>query len=113
MKLNIQKLLDHAEEGYQIPWRKKDGGIDLFAKSFCGDTLLHVAVGRGNLKEVKYLLEQGLDINARGDLCETPLFLAASSGNDSIVNLLLRSGADSSIPDHLGTLPKLNPRANQ
>jgi ankyrin repeat protein len=106
--MKITELLDQAEQGYFIPCRKKNRAIDLFAKSFCGDTLLHVAVGRSNADEIKYLLKKGLDINARGDFRETPLFCAARSKADAIVDLLLSEGADPSIRSYWGDLPDIN-----
>jgi ankyrin repeat protein len=105
MNYDITELLDHAEEGYQIPCYKDDGSVDLFAKSHCGDTLLHVAVGRQEPEAVRYLVNQGLDINAQGDFFETPLYLASSFAHTAIVDLLFQLGADPDIPDHLGELP--------
>lgn len=104
MNLDISELLDYAEDGYRIHCRGKNGSIDLFARSECMDTLLHVAASRMNFQEVKFLIEKGLDINARGDYCETPLFAAAASGQIAMVAFLLKEGADESIPDHRGNL---------
>jgi len=106
MKINLSDLLDQAEEGYQIQCRDESGKLNLFAKSSCGDTLLHVAVGRKNECEVRYLVEQGLDIDAQGDFCETALFSAADSGQVEMVRLLLKLGANSKLRNNLGELPK-------
>jgi len=106
MKPNLTDLIDQAEEGYQIQCRDESGKLNLSAKSYCDDTLLHVAVGRENESEVRYLVEQGLDIDAQGDYLETPLFSAAASGQVEMVRLLLKPGANSKLCDHRGDLPK-------
>ena len=106
MKSDLADLLRQAEEGYWIPCRDECGGVDIFARSSCGDTLLHVAVGRQNIDEIRYLVEQGLDINAKGDYLETPLYSACASGRVAVVGLLLKLGADPTIPDRRGDLPK-------
>jgi hypothetical protein len=105
MSYDITSILDQAEEGYLIPCRSEDGTIDLFARSTCGDTLLHVAVGQCDLAAIRYLLEAGLDINTRGDYLATPLFQASLGGNIAMVGILLQLGADPEIPDHRGWMP--------
>ncbi len=103
--MDLSDLLDQAENGYQIPCQKENGDIDLFAKSYSGDTLLHVAVVRKCLKEIRFLVEEGLDIDARGDFWETPLYVAVSTGDIALIAILLKLGADPKIPNHLGVLP--------
>ena len=106
MKLDIEDLTRQAEEGYSIPCRSGRKKVDVFARSSCGDTFLHVAVARQNIKEITYLIELGLDINMRGDYLATPLYQACASGDVAIAGLLLKYGADPSIPDHRGDLPR-------
>jgi ankyrin repeat protein len=106
MGINLTELLDHAEECFQIQCHNDSEEVNLLSKSYCGDTLLHVAVIRENSDEVNYLINEGLDINSRGDFLETPLFLAASLEKIKMIKLLLKLGADSSIPNNLGALPK-------
>ncbi len=106
MNHDLSELIEHASEvGYAIPCIKDDGSVDLLAKSYCGDTLLHVAVGQEKPDAVKYLVNAGLDINARGDFFETPLYKASVSGQVIMIELLLKLGADPNIPNHLGELP--------
>ena len=105
-KINLTELLDQAEECFQINCCNDSEEVDLFSESYCGDTLLHVAVIRENPNEVNYLIDKGLDINSRGDFLETPLFLAALMDKIEMVELLLKRGADPEIPNHLGDLPK-------
>lgn len=98
--------MSQAEEGYLIPWRTDAGKVDWFARNCAGDTLLHVAVGRGSLDEVRWLVARGLDVNARGEFHETPLFVAAQAGHREIHDALLEMGADAGIPDYMGVLPR-------
>ena len=56
--------------------------------------LLCGAVTRGDLTEVKRLVEGGADVNARGPQGELPLVNAAMMGNLKIIKFLLSRGAD-------------------
>jgi ankyrin repeat protein len=57
-------------------------------------TLLLGAIGRGDLAEVKRLVnEEGADVNAAGADRQFPLHLAASMGKLSVVKFLLAAGA--------------------
>lgn len=103
---NLSDLIDQAEEGFQIQCRDKTGKVNLFAKSSCGDTFLHVAVGRGNESEISFLVKKGLDIDAQGDYLETPLFSAAAQGQVEMVRVLLKLGANPKICDNRGDLPQ-------
>jgi ankyrin repeat protein len=103
---NLTELLVQAKEGYSIPCFNEDGSIDLFAKSNCNDTLLHVAVGLSDISAIRYLVTEGLDLDSRGDYCETPYYLAAVSGKVDIMDVLRELGADASIPDHRGDTPE-------
>jgi ankyrin repeat protein len=105
-KPNLSKLLKHAEASFGICCRGASGEIDLFSKSSCGDTLIHVAAMRGNFRELTYLIDVGLSLNDRGDFLETPLFQAAAMGQVAMVGFLLKHGADPTIPDHRGVLPE-------
>lgn len=79
MEIDLNGLLKQAEEGYLIKVRH-GGKLNIFARSSSGDTLLHAAVGRSNLSEIVYLLDNGLDIDSQGDYMETPLHVAAIGG---------------------------------
>jgi Ankyrin repeats (3 copies) len=107
MSYDPSELFEYASviSGYLIPCSRDDGSIDLYAKSYCGDTLVHAAVGKGDCDGVRYLYNAGLDINAKGDFFVTPLFMAARSKNIEMVKLLIELGADPSLPNCLGDLP--------
>jgi hypothetical protein len=105
MKKNITDLLKQAEDGFMINCQNSDGSINLFARNTAGDSLLHVAVGRENISEIKFLLEKGLDINLQGDFLCTPLHLATSAKNKNIYKLLVSNGGDENIQNCLGDTP--------
>lgn len=67
-----------------------------------GDTCLHVAALRGDLRAVQLLIEAGLDTNARGDMGYTPLHYARSQ---AIVDALLASNAGPDIKNEFGKSP--------
>jgi ankyrin repeat protein len=75
-------------------------------RSSDGDTLLHIAVLRGDDKTVSILLKAGFDPNALGDMGSTPLHYAYDAPNEPIVKLLLDHGARTDIVDDLGDRPK-------
>ncbi|PIN13618.1 Myotrophin [Handroanthus impetiginosus] len=63
-----------------------------------GWTLLHIHARKGNLKEVKRLLNEGMDVNVAAwgpkSLGLTPLHLAAKGGHLEVMDELLEHGAD-------------------
>ncbi|KAI3869732.1 hypothetical protein MKW98_030913 [Papaver atlanticum] len=63
-----------------------------------GWTLLHIGARKGDLKEVKRLLDEGMDVNtpAWGAKAQgvTPLHLAAQGGHVKVMDELLERGAD-------------------
>jgi ankyrin repeat protein len=67
-----------------------------------GDSCLHIAARRGNLRAVQLLIKAGLDINLRGDMGCTPLHIARTP---EIVAILLASGASTSIENEFGQVP--------
>jgi ankyrin repeat protein len=72
-----------------------------------GDSLLHIAVLRGDAKTVEMLLRGGFDPNIAGEMGSTPLHYAYEPRNDEIINLLLDCGARTDIIDDLGDCPKI------
>jgi ankyrin repeat protein len=72
-----------------------------------GDSCLHLAAQRGDLKAIDILIRAGIDINSRGDMGATPLHAACLSGNADVVKLLIRSGANKNARDEFDRLPAL------
>ena len=72
-----------------------------------GDTPLHVAVSKGNLKSALHLvLERAVNVNAQNIVTgDTPLHTAAREGHSSIVQLLLVFGADLDTLNQQGKTP--------
>lgn len=70
-----------------------------------GDTLLHAAVTRGSLNDVRILIKSGAQVSCIGDLGSTPLHYAASRGHRDIALELLHAGADPSIKNEFGQTP--------
>lgn len=60
------------------------------------------AAEKGNLDEVKRLLDQGADIEARDDREATPLAWAARKGRLKVVRLLVAKGAKVNAEDRIG-----------
>ena len=70
-----------------------------------GDTRLHKAVRRNDLKTVEMLIKQGANVNARDENGNTPLHWAAFKKNIPVVKLLITQGADVNAQDERGITP--------
>lgn len=58
-----------------------------------GDTCLHFAVLRENLRAMQLLIKAGIDVNVKGDMERTPLQYALHKGNKEIIDFLIQNGA--------------------
>ena len=67
-----------------------------------GDTCLHVAARRGNLRAVQLLVKAGLDVDRTGDMGSTALHCASTP---EVVAFLLASGASTEIKNEFGRYP--------
>jgi ankyrin repeat protein len=67
-----------------------------------GDTCLHVASHRGNLRAIELLVKAGMDVNRPGDMGSTPLHYAATP---EVASLLIASGASLTVRDEFDRLP--------
>jgi ankyrin repeat protein len=68
-----------------------------------GDSCLHIASLRGDVRAVELLLRAGLDPNARGDMGNTPLHYAMRHRNSNVASRLISAGALESITNDFGT----------
>ncbi len=59
-----------------------------------GWSLIHIAAMKGDVMEIKKLLESGEDVNKEDKRGRTPLYWASLSGNADTVSYLLSQGAD-------------------
>ena len=57
---------------------------------FYGDSPLHYAVARSNLKAAEILLESGADVNDVDKQSTSPLYMAAKNGDVEMLKLLLK-----------------------
>ena len=70
-----------------------------------GDSCLHLAVSRGDIRATKLLISAGLDLNKKGDMSCTPLHIAYAENQITAIDLLIQSGADQNVHDEFGRIP--------
>lgn len=85
--------------------RRRSKGTKKFKANEVGDTPLHEACIKGDLKRVKSLISQGHDINPRDNAGWTPLHEASNHGHVEIVEHLIENGADVSNRGFKGMSP--------
>jgi ankyrin repeat protein len=69
------------------------------------DYSLHHAADKGNLEEVRALVENGTDVNLKNRSNKTPLFFAARNGNLELVKYLIENHANVNVIDKDGEKP--------
>jgi ankyrin repeat protein len=67
-----------------------------------GDSCLHYAAMRGDLRAAQILLDAGLDPNLLGDMSCTPLHYARKLGHRNVVDLLIARGASPNLINEFG-----------
>jgi len=67
-----------------------------------GDSCLHIAALRGDVRAVQLLLDQGMDPDVRGDMGSTPLHHATRRQHVTVARILLEHGASVSLLDEFG-----------
>ena len=70
-----------------------------------GDTCLHIAAQRGDVRSVELLIKAGLDVNRVGDMGCVPLHYAYMSGSSEIIDILMKNGASTEILNAFGKRP--------
>ena len=66
---------------------------------------LHEAAKKGNLSEVKRLIEEGADVYVKDENSHPPLYIAVGQGHKDIAELLISKGADVNAVDKKGRTP--------
>lgn len=104
---DVRKIQKKYSDLINYTSEKFDDPIDPISyRDSSGDSLLHIAVQRGDIDTVIALLGFGLDINILGDMGYTPLHYAASSKNRVMFDLLQKHGARTDIRDEFGNMPE-------
>ena len=67
-----------------------------------GDTCLHIAAHRGNLRAVQLLMKAGLSLDRQGDMGYTALHYASTP---EVFEFLLANGASTTIANEFGRSP--------
>ncbi|WP_370677716.1 ankyrin repeat domain-containing protein [Pleomorphomonas sp. PLEO] len=70
-----------------------------------GDTLLHIAAQRGDIRTLELLLEAGVDANKAGDMGNTALHYAQT---EYVARILLSHGASADACNEFGKTPSLS-----
>lgn len=76
-----------------------------FRTSSSNMTVLHLAVGEGDLAVMKRILDKGVEINALDSMGRTALHYAAKSAKPETINLLLENGATINVRDNKRQTP--------
>ena len=89
-------------------------GMDINAKdaAIFGQTLLSIAVGAGQSKMVKFLIQQGADVNTKNGDGGTALHGAAFLGRSKSAKLLIENGANIKAKDSSGATAMDNLKAD-
>lgn len=101
MKLSADEVLRRYREE-DLP---EFSGIDLLSVEQTGNfgnRPIHVACIRGDMDEIKALIDGGADIHALGELGNTSLHEAVGQNNFEIVKLVLCLGVDLTVKNDFG-----------
>jgi ankyrin repeat protein len=82
-----------------------DKGVDVQSWQTFGDTALHIAALRGDVKMGELLIKRGASVKAINFGSSTPLHLASNKGHAAFINLLISKGADVNTADKWGRRP--------
>ena len=108
---------ENYEQEIKVDPEQETGTVsDIDMRDKEGNTPLHLACDKGDLEEVKNLIEKGADVNAQNNPMNfedgwgesTPLHVACSGVNIEIVDFLLKNGAEVNVGDESGDTPLHN-----
>lgn len=92
----MKKLLQQGEINFDT------FQIDDIYEEYRGDTLLHIAVKRKDIRVIRLFLDYGADVNCKSKFGMSVLIWACRDGSLDIVDLLCKFGADLTIPSEEG-----------
>lgn len=104
---DVEDIITDDEDNDEVLMvgRRRSRGNKKFKANEVGDTPLHEACIKGDLKRVKSLITQGHEINPRDNAGWTPLHEACNHGHVEIVEHLIENGADVSNRGFKGMSP--------
>lgn len=93
---NIDDIISDDEDNNEVLMigKRKSKGSGKFKPNEVGDTPLHEACIKGDLKRVKWLIDQGHEVNPRDNAGWIPLHEACNHGHFEIAEYLIEHGAD-------------------
>lgn len=117
IKTDEKKMVDFKSELYNIYLRSscRQGNLDIMLSIYknisninlnsmdsYNHTLLYIAVKRGHVAIVEWLLKQSVNVEISDKNGLTPLMVSAYIGHDKICGMLLEAGSEVSVRDYRG-----------
>lgn len=93
---NVDDVITDDEDNDEVLMvgRRRTKGSNKFKQNEVGDTPLHEAAIKGDLKRVKSLISQGHEVNPRDNAGWIPLHESCNHGHYAIAEYLIEQGAD-------------------
>ena len=93
---NVDDIIsdDDGDDEVLMIGRRKAKGVSKFKPNEVGDTPLHEACIKGDLKRVESLIRQGHEVNPRDNAGWIPLHEACNHGHYRVAEYLIENGAD-------------------
>ncbi len=101
----IQAIKQNNNKIFQILLKKSKSVLNKCHSS--GETLLTLAIDKGNNEIIQELLDFKADINIPNSKKKSPLDIAVNNNNIELIEILLKNGADPNVPtSNWAVLPK-------